>query len=61
MKKSSMNKTKSNWDCSEKKCLFPNTCKWNQKCMQKGLILSLEQKDRPQKKRNKNLKGKISS
>ena len=56
-----MNKTKSNWDCSEKKCLFPNTCKWNQKCMQKGLVLSLKQKDRPQKRGHRDLKGKISS
>lgn len=29
--------------------------------MQKGLVLSLEQKDRPPKKGSKNLKGKISS
>ena len=29
--------------------------------MQKGLVLSLKQKDRPQKKRRKDLKGKISS
>ena len=29
--------------------------------MQKGLVLSLKQKDRPQKRGHRDLKGKISS
>lgn len=30
--------------CSKDNCRFPNTCKWNQKCMQKDLDLSIAAK-----------------
>ena len=33
-------KKKSDIACSKDNCRFPNTCKWNQKCMQKDLDLS---------------------
>ncbi|MFL2939188.1 MAG: hypothetical protein ACJZ7A_08875 [Opitutales bacterium] len=31
-------------DCPKKSCVFPNTCEWNQRCMQKGLELSVNAK-----------------
>ncbi|MAK46620.1 MAG: hypothetical protein CMI24_05125 [Opitutae bacterium] len=37
-------KKKSDIVCSKDNCRFPNTCKWNQKCMQKDLDLSIAAK-----------------
>lgn len=31
-------------DCPKEKCKFPNTCEWNNKCMQKELMLSISVK-----------------
>tara|TARA_B100000242_G_scaffold244504_1_gene184858 strand:+ start:828 stop:1019 length:192 start_codon:yes stop_codon:yes gene_type:complete len=31
-------------ECPKDSCQFPNTCKWNQKCMQKELDLSIAAK-----------------
>jgi hypothetical protein len=31
-------------DCPKEKCQFPNTCEWNNKCMQKELMLSISAK-----------------
>ena len=31
-------------DCPKEKCQFPKTCEWNNKCMQKELILSISAK-----------------
>jgi hypothetical protein len=31
-------------DCPKEKCKFPNTCDWNNKCMQKELLLSISVK-----------------
>ena len=31
-------------ECTKESCQFPNTCKWNQKCMQKELDLSISAK-----------------
>ena len=31
-------------DCSVNTCKFPQTCKWNLKCMQRGLSLSMREK-----------------
>ena len=33
--------------CSRGTCQFPNTCNWNQKCMQKELELSIAAKKTP--------------
>ena len=34
-------------ECAKESCQFPNTCKWNQKCMQKELELSIAAKKTP--------------
>ena len=31
-------------DCPKEKCKFPNTCEWNNKCMQKELDLNISVK-----------------
>ena len=31
-------------DCPKEKCKFPNTCEWNNKCIQKELMLSISVK-----------------
>jgi hypothetical protein len=31
-------------ECPKEKCQFPNTCEWNNKCMQKELMLSISAK-----------------
>jgi hypothetical protein len=44
--------------CSNQTCMFPNTCKWNKKCMQKELDLSIAaKKSFPHASRPEDLKG----
>ena len=33
-------------DCCADSCRFPKTCRWNLRCMQRGLTLSMREKER---------------
>lgn len=38
-------------DCSVDTCKFPKTCKWNLKCMQRELTVSMRDKEMEKRKR----------
>tara|TARA_B100000035_G_scaffold133970_1_gene113935 strand:+ start:916 stop:1092 length:177 start_codon:yes stop_codon:yes gene_type:complete len=42
--KKNLKKKDSIEDCPKAKCQFPKTCEWNNKCMQKELMLSISAK-----------------
>ena len=44
-------------DCSADTCKFPQTCKWNLKCMQRGLNLSMREKKMKKPMDNKRPNG----
>ena len=44
-------------DCSVDTCKFPKTCKWNLKCMQRGLSLSMREKKMRKPMENKSASG----
>ena len=40
-------------DCSVDTCKFPKTCKWNLKCMQRELTVSMMDKEKKKKAESK--------
>ena len=48
-------------DCSVDTCKFPKTCKWNLKCMQRELTVSMRGKEEMEKSKRVERKGGASA